>query len=105
MFKKCPRCQITKTEKDFWKSSRNNDGYQVYCIDCQKEKDKKQRERRRLLGPVISRDSKICNRCQTMKPISQFGIRRDSADGRMSYCKPCWVTYVKLAQIKAKNRL
>jgi len=101
--KKCPSCGITKTSDEFWISRTAKNGLQTYCIECYKVKDKASRMKRRLSGPSIQRTQKICNRCQQMKPISQFGVRRDAADGRLSYCKPCWVTYVQLAQLKSKK--
>jgi hypothetical protein len=49
---------------------------------------------RKTTGPTIIRDHKHCGKCDTTKPIGQFYVRRSSADGRGSYCKPCWTKIV-----------
>lgn len=103
MIKKCPRCQITKHRDDFYRSKRTNSGLQVYCKQCNSELDKNKREWRKEHGPTIQRDSKICARCQSQKPKSQFGRRTDSPDGMMSYCKPCWVKITTLAQLRTRT--
>ena len=33
--------------------------------------------------------SKVCSRCNTEKPLEQFGIARGCRDGRRSYCNVC----------------
>ena len=98
--------KITKSRhknNKYWKSNTHKFGVQVYCIECHKIKDKELRMRRRLYGPTVIKTQKVCNICNVLKPISQFGIRRDAADGRLSYCKPCWVIYIKKAQLKSKK--
>lgn len=100
MFKHCPRCDQIKDLSLFYKSGTLKMGVQVYCKECQNATDKKAREHRKTHGPTVYRDSKICNICKNKKPISQFGKRSDAADGKLSYCKPCWNEYVKRAQRK-----
>lgn len=97
----CPKCKESKDLSLFYKASRLKSGVQVYCKECQNSADKIARQRRREQGPTIHRDAKICCQCNNKKPISQFGVRRDSPDGHLSYCKPCWTDYVK----KAKKRM
>jgi hypothetical protein len=61
------------------------------------------RQRRITNGPTVIRDSKVCPKCNNLKPISQFGIYRSSADGHVSYCKPCWVKITLKAQAKQRK--
>lgn len=100
MEKICARCKVVKTSGDFYKKSLAKDGLQTECISCQKIKDVEYRQNRRLHGPSLIKESKVCQLCFNKKPISQFGKRSDSADGHLSYCKPCWTAYVKRAQRK-----
>jgi hypothetical protein len=102
MTKYCARCKQDKTTDNFYKMSNVKSGLQSYCKQCQNELDKITRAKRRLSGPTVIREDKVCQICNSRKPISQFGIRRDSADGHLSYCKPCWTEYVKKAKIKNK---
>jgi hypothetical protein len=102
MSKKCPRCEQIKDFSMFYKSKRLKQGVQSYCKQCHTELDNLARQRRIDHGPTIIRDSKICKICNNKKPISQFGLRTNSADGKLSYCKPCWTEYVKKAKKKQK---
>lgn len=34
-------------------------------------------------------DAKTCSKCQTPKPLSEFGNNRTTKDGKSYYCKPC----------------
>jgi hypothetical protein len=100
MYKKCPRCEEIKEFSMFYKSKKLKDGIQSYCKKCHDSLDAATRIRRMKSGPTIFRDSKICKICNNKKPISQFGKRTNSADGKLSYCKPCWTEYVKRAKKK-----
>jgi hypothetical protein len=103
--RRCPTCKETKPLTEYFKSVTTKTGVQGYCKKCQTVVDRKMRERRKLEGPTIIRQSKVCQICNNTKPVSQFGVRRDAADGLMSYCKPCWTIYVKNAQRKIAKRV
>lgn len=100
MFKKCPSCKETKAYSEYYLSRRMKNGIQVYCKVCCNVKDKAKRESRKTNGPTVKRDSKECQKCHNIKPIGQFPIKRDGADGHLSYCKPCWVRITRLAQLR-----
>lgn len=100
--KYCPRCRQDKKLDEYFKLTRSKHGVQGYCKSCQKEQDKIARDNRKINGPSIIRTSKECQICHNIKPIGQFGIRRDNSDGHLSYCKPCWTGYVKKAKLKNK---
>jgi len=97
---KCPRCKVSKPESEFHRSSSVKRGFQYYCKPCQNTMSEERRSQRKANGPTIIRDSKVCAKCKTKKPISQFGIYRSAADGHVSYCKPCWVVITQKAQAK-----
>lgn len=102
MEKQCVKCKVVKTSGDFYKKTLAKDGLQTECIVCQRAADVEYRKNRRANGPSLIKDSKVCQLCFHKKPISQFGKRSDSADGKLSYCKPCWTAYVKRAQKKKR---
>lgn len=105
--KKCSRCKEDKPKAEFYVNNSMSDGLQGYCKECCHIVDRETRRRRKEHyeehGPSIIRDSKVCATCKMKKPISQFGKRVDSPDGKLSYCKPCWSDYVRKAQAKARR--
>jgi hypothetical protein len=100
---KCPSCKEIKPGTEFHKSSKIKRGLQYYCKICINRMSEERRQKRIAIGPTVIRDSKICAKCKTKKPISQFGIYRSAADGHVSYCKPCWVTITQKAQAKQRR--
>lgn len=100
----CPSCKESKPQTEFHKSSFVKRGFQYYCKVCQNKMSEARRRERIENGPSIIRDSKTCPRCNTKKPISQFPNYKSSADGHVSYCKPCWVTITQKAQAKQRRR-
>lgn len=100
MSKLCSRCREVKEDNQFYKTKYLKSGLTSHCRSCQHEMDKNKRLLYKLKGPTIIKTKKMCPRCQKMKTIDEFGIKRDSADGRVSYCKPCWVIITTLAQRK-----
>lgn len=88
--KKCYKCKAEKPLDSFAKRTVSPDGKQLWCKECMNVRNSALAFKRSTLGPTIFRDSKICNKCDTRKPISQFYVKRSSADGYGSYCKPCW---------------
>ena len=102
--KRCSGCKVEKVLEEFPKSNKNKDGRQYYCRECYSEKHKKYRKKIKESGPTIVRTSKHCNKCDTTKPISQFGKFAGRPDGHLDYCKPCWVTYVIAAQKRKFDR-
>jgi hypothetical protein len=100
---RCPSCKETKSASEFHKSSRIKRGLQYYCKPCINRMSETRRQQRIKNGPTVIRDSKVCAKCKTKKPISQFGIYRSAADGHVSYCKPCWVAITQKAQAKQRR--
>ena len=97
---KCPKCKIDKPKTEFHNSSTIKRGFAYYCKQCANDKNKIKRQKRREFGPTIFRESKVCFKCKNLLPISQFPKNRNTADGYVSYCKPCWVVITRKAQLK-----
>jgi hypothetical protein len=102
MFKVCVKCEISKNVSEFYKETKNESGYQSYCKVCSKNANNKNRNRLLASGPTRQIDHKECRSCHSIKPISQFGLKRGTIDGHLPYCKPCWVIYVRKAQKRQK---
>ena len=101
---KCPKCKVLKSESEFHRSSRVKRGFQYYCKTSQNTMSEERRQKRIANGPTLIRDSKVCPRCNTKKPISQFGKYKSSPDGHIHYCKPCWVIITQKAQAKQRQK-
>lgn len=105
MLKRCPKCKIEKEASEYYKSSYTKSGLYDYCKKCSNQMNHERRQYHKEHGPSIFRDSKECMKCHNIKPISQFGNRRDFPDGKMSYCKPCWVIITTNAQQRRFDKL
>ncbi len=102
MNKRCTNCKVDKNISEFYKLTNSKDGLQAWCKHCMNEAYKKKAAERFANGPSIIRDAKVCQDCNTRKPINQFYVKRGySADGYGSYCKPCWVKRTVISQKKA----
>jgi hypothetical protein len=104
MTKKCSKCKVEKDLNLFYKSNTVKAKYQGYCKECHLSINTNHVSKIRLIGPTIHPESKTCGICNTKKPISQFGVKTAVRDGRLPYCKPCWIGYVKKATIRKRIR-
>jgi hypothetical protein len=93
--KKCYKCQVEKSMDDFANRTKSPDGKQLWCKPCMNTFNQTRAQQRLEMGPSVIRESKICKICLHEKPISQFYVKRHAADGRGSYCRPCWAKRVK----------
>lgn len=112
--KRCSRCGRVLPVSSFSRSSKNKDGLQCWCKDCQRACHCS--SSRRACGsrstPSVSKLSwdalgllsmadmraqniKFCVRCQTVKPLSAFSPVKRSSDGHDSWCKSCRNSYQK----------
>lgn len=103
--KVCNVCKEAKDFPEFNKRSNAKDGLQSFCRPCGNRMTREAAESRKVNGPTVIRDSKVCVRCSTKKPIGQFYVKRGhSADGYGSHCKPCWVIITTASQKKARAK-
>ena len=101
MNKKCPKCNEVKRLDDYHYASHTKNNRQTYCKVCMSKIDKIKRDKYRSIGPTVIKTNKVCLKCNIDKPISEYPISRDKADGHVSYCKKCWTEYVKARRSKA----
>lgn len=85
----CSKCGEEKPYERFDVSKANIDGCQAWCKDC------KSREPRAPLEPVDEPDEKLCPRCDTVKPINDFPLKKKKKEeyGRQAWCRRCFVDY------------
>lgn len=113
--KRCSHCGRVLPVSCFSRSSRNTDGYQCWCKDCQRACNRSSSRRAGGSRSTSSESSsggggnlgllskadmraqniKLCVRCQTVKPLSAFSPVRRSFDGHDSWCKSCRNSYQK----------
>lgn len=99
----CKNCGESKEYNEFHKRKKSKDGLQAWCKICLRADNKRMEAFRYKNGPTIIRTSKTCQRCKSIKPVSQFAKKGSSADGYTPYCKPCWVIKITEYQRKAKS--
>lgn len=112
--KRCSRCGRVLPVSSFSRSSKNKDGLQCWCKDCQRACHCSSSRRAcgsrstpsvsKLSGDALgllsmadmrAQNIKFCVRCQTVKPLSAFSPVKRSSDGHDSWCKSCRNSYQK----------
>lgn len=102
----CSICNKTKSLEKFYNFKYGVAGKQPACMECQNERYVKYVAEVKANPAKIIRNSKTCQMCKNVMPISMFGTCNNKPDKKMSYCKPCWRKYVdaaKLRQMAAKR--
>lgn len=123
--KRCSHCGRVLPVSSFSRSSKNKDGLQCWCKDCQRACNRSSSRRAggsrstssvsSLSGDALgllsksdmrAQNIKFCVRCQTVKPLSAFSPVKRSFDGHDSWCKSCRNSYQKArnASIAASSR-
>ena len=118
--KRCSHCGRVLPVSSFSRSSKNKDGLQCWCKDCQRACNRS--SSRRACGsrstPSVSslsgdalgllsradmraQNINLCARCQTVKPLSEFSPDPRNRDGHKGWCKSCCTSY---AQARNKSR-
>lgn len=97
--KRCPDCGEVKPASEFWNRKASSDGLAYYCKACfglrnSRSYRKRQAEQGREARPYRRRSEvpegmKCCPRCETVKPVEEFGSNRARRSGLSTYCKPC----------------
>lgn len=86
-------------EKPCWLGSREEAHQFLPQIGPQEVPPTRYGERGSYLVPE---GTKYCPKCKTVKPLSEFGSNRNSADGYNNYCKECFNG--RMAEVRAANR-
>jgi hypothetical protein len=98
--KQCSKCKKQKDESEFYTNSRNIDGLDYLCKDCQRadtrERYKNKRgsvkkynnykDLHRVAGGV---KQKRCGRCKKWKAENQYYKHNKQIDGLAVWCKEC----------------
>lgn len=101
--KQCNKCNTLKFESEFKKDSRNKDGLQGICKDCNKEWQRKRRtERQSGQVALINITDKTCNKCTLTKSTLDFYKDAGCADGFSTLCKVC--RNISMIKWRKKNR-
>lgn len=89
--KKCKTCCITKTTDQFTKDGTLLDGFRADCNDCRsKYRSKKASEYSQLhKTQEIELKKKLCQKCNCIKSINEFGYKKYKKSGKDSICKQC----------------
>jgi hypothetical protein len=109
--KRCRDCGETKPVSEFWRWSQAKDGLGVYCKPCGGIRSvayaARRRERQGLppvipkaKAPEVPEGMKWCRDCGQVKPLDEFPIATRKANGRNTYCKPCFAARVVASRIK-----
>ncbi len=87
--KQCRDCELYLPETVFCKDARQLDGFRPYCKECVAVRRHVAHER----SKVRFRNGlpKVCSRCNTLKPTSEFYAATGNKDGLASWCKRCTV--------------
>lgn len=96
--KLCPKCGEVKRADQFYDSPKRPDGLSSYCRKCQVADAKA----RYLAHPRrrAPEGMKWCPKCETIKPLDDFGKNRSTHDGKQNYCRTCTVARVTASRQK-----
>jgi hypothetical protein len=99
--KTCHTCNEEKKLTDFYTDLLTNDGYNVKCKICYKEKKHKSKI-------VITNENKIiyCSKCNTHQSCSEFRTTTRSKTGYFTTCNTCWIpsTWTKEKQYASEKK-
>ena len=99
VMKTCTKCGETKPLREFHKAEVGKHGRTPCCKECVSLIAK----RRRAGDPnaaaryrsEITGTTKTCTTCRKIKPLDDFGRRKDTCGGRATKCKACLKKYLK----------
>lgn len=88
--KTCVSCRETKPVTEYRRGRSRKDGYEPYCKACcramyQGLNPRKPDPNRPVAGP----GEKVCAKCVSVKPVTEFGAHRKFSDGLFPYCREC----------------
>jgi hypothetical protein len=87
--KECNKCNVVLKIDNFTKLKSSKDGFNTFCKNCRKLKDRRLKELKKLPIEIIL-SNKICEKCKINKLISEFRVNRKSNDNHFSICNECW---------------
>lgn len=87
--KTCNVCKKNLEIDRFCKVSTMKDGYNSFCKDCRREKDKKRKGDKQQEERTQEHFHKLCRKCNKMKICTFFRENHQSKDGYSYTCKEC----------------
>lgn len=94
--KRCPDCMTMRPLNDFPRSRARPDGRGTYCKACFAVRYRDHRLRKaaaegRSITPRrdVPEGCAFCPRCESTKPLTDFGRNAGARNGRTAYCRPC----------------
>ncbi|UFR05496.1 endonuclease VII domain-containing protein [Streptomyces sp. Go40/10] len=90
--KRCSRCKQSKSRAAFASNKAMRDGLQAYCRECsaayyrERQDARGRKPRPRVAAPE---GYKYCQRCEEIKPHSEWDRNRTASDGLSTRCKAC----------------
>ncbi|MFA5760366.1 MAG: hypothetical protein WC877_01235 [Dehalococcoidales bacterium] len=87
----CYNCKQYKPINEFGKNVTKSDGLQSYCKTCSSIRAKQSRKNITVVNKSNkpSQQTKLCPKCQQIKPTTEFSIDNAKGDGLQTYCKSC----------------
>jgi hypothetical protein len=86
--KRCPKCDESKSEEEFYRDKNRPDGRQVYCKMCMAVFRKGSSDKNKC-GVEKIPETKRCGKCLLVKSSSEFSISRREKDGLDGRCRVC----------------
>lgn len=83
----CCKCKIEKHIESFYKENKNFSRRKSICKDCDKERGKTYRSKKRY--DSVEEGYKICKLCKSNLHIKEFYKNRINPDGLCKMCKIC----------------
>lgn len=93
--KRCVRCRQDKPVSQFYSAIATFDDLRAECRACSAAKCRARRKANKLLPRDRAGDTKRCERCRVVFPVSNFHRDAGSTDGLYRYCRPCGVIHAR----------
>lgn len=97
--KMCNRCNQEKSKEEFFKKTGSHDGLQPMCKVCSQENAKawkiQNAEKRKIRLAELYPNTKVCHKCSTRKPLTDFSKKASAKDGLQTNCRDCHSTMAK----------
>ena len=100
--KKCPKCGVLLSLKDFHKSKATRDGYTCWCKKCRDKAARAYYEKNRKRTTTEIPDKKYCPGCKEVRSSVNFHRDKARKDGLVYRCKQC--SNAALRNCREKNR-
>ena len=88
----CSKCNIDKGLGEFHRNKSSKDGHRSVCKDCINKKPSVLKDKR---NDLLSKNHKICSKCNIEKDLGEFHRNKSCKDGHRSECKSCYKAKVK----------